>query len=257
MKAHTRLLMPCLLMPLLLLIATPLLAADYDARLYWQRKVSLSTPVSGVVVAVNAAVGDRVQQGAVLLQLDDRARRASVTALQAELKRAQNNRDEAERELERTQELFDRTVLAEHDLQLAVIQRDAAVAEVHRTEAALTRAKLELEYSAVRAPFDGHVVRRQVELGQTVVSELQSVPLLELADTSSMLARALLSADQLSGVKQGSAATVVVAGKTYQGKVAHIDLEPQAGSKDQYAVDVRFATNGQLLRVGQAARVTF
>lgn len=253
MKAQTRLLISLLLM----VFATPLLAAEYDARLHWERKVSLSTPVSGVVVAVNAAVGDRVKQGTVLVQLDDRARRARVTALQAELKRAQNNRDEAERELERTQELFDRTVLAEHDLQMAVIQRDAAVADLHSTEAALTQAELELEYSAVRAPFDGHVVRRQVESGQTVVSELQSVPLLEVADTSVMLARAMLGADQLRGVKQGSAAKVVVAGNTFQGKVVHIDLEPREGAKDQYAVDVRFATNGQLLRVGQAARVTF
>jgi hypothetical protein len=90
-----------------------------------------------------------------------------------------------------------------------------------------------------------------------VVSELQSLPLLELADTTTMLARALLSADQLGGVQQGAAARVVVGDKTFNGKIVHVELEPQAGAKGQYAVDVRFATGGQLFRVGQSARVTF
>jgi len=106
------------------MVFSSVLFADDSAVLQWQRTVSMSTPVSGVVVKVEAQVGARVDKGQVLLKLDDRARIARVNALQAKLKSAKNNRDESIREMERTQELYDRTLISEHELQLARIQRD-------------------------------------------------------------------------------------------------------------------------------------
>jgi RND family efflux transporter MFP subunit len=246
----------------LLVIAVLLLpalttAAQWEAQLQWVRTVSLSTPVSGVIAEVAVDRGDRVSADQVLLRLEDSRQQAEVAASEARLKQAENNRAEAQRELERTQELYERTLLSDHDLELGKIQRDAAEAELLTARAALVKAQRELYHSSVRAPFDAWVLQRNAEPGQTVVSELQATPLLVLAEAGRMLARSLVSEATVAKLKLGQSAEVSVAGKNYGGNIHFLGLEPIKPGADQYLVDVVFDTGARLLRVGQAATVNF
>jgi RND family efflux transporter MFP subunit len=239
------------------MVFSSVLFADESAVLQWQRTVSMSTPVSGVVVKVEAQVGARVDKGQVLLKLDDRARLARVNALQAKLKSAKNNRDESIREMERTQELYDRTLISEHELQLAKIQRDEGEAQYRDALAILSQAEMDLQYSTVRAPFSAWVTRRNVEVGQTIVSELQAEPLVILVEAGHMIARAQVSGSGLSDLNIGKEAQVIIGKKVYQGKIYHIGLSPTQGTTDQYAVDVSFEVGDKTYRAGQPAEVRF
>lgn len=246
-----------LLTLMMVLLSTAALADEVDAVLNWLRSVPLSTPVSGVVVEVNGQVGERVAKGQVLIQLDARARRARVDALAAELKRAENNRDEWGREYERHQELFDRTLIAEHDLEMARIQADDGIAQYRKAKAKLVQAQMDLEYSSVKAPFNGWIMQRNVEVGQTVVSELQAEPLMVLVDAHKMVASFQVNKEKLSNMSIGHKATVVVGKNTHTGKVNYISLGPVTGTTDQYAVNVEFNVDEQKYHAGQAARVSF
>lgn len=236
----------------LLALALTAEAGEENATLHWARKVALGTPVSGVIAEVAAQAGDKVAKGQVLLHLDDRALRAKVRSQEAETVRATEDRDEAKRELDRTQELYDRTLLADHDLQLAKNQLVAAEADLAAVEAELAQAQWALEYSAVRAPFDGWVLKRNAEAGQTVVSQLQAEPLMELAEAGAMLARARVAPDALKRLKTGQSVDVTASGKRYAGSVRHIALEPDKDGR--YDVDVWFETR-DLLRAGLPAKV--
>ena len=241
-----------------LLLCTPAaFAADYDAQLHWYRKAALGTPVSGVVEKVHVQAGDRVREGQPLVELDRRVPEADVQALKAELLQAENDLAEAGRELGRTQELYDRTLLADRDLQLAIIARDAAAARLSRVRASLVQAEWLLSHSTIRAPYDGVVVKLAASVGQTVVSQLQSTPLLEVAGQARMLARARVRGGELDALHRGAAAEVEVAGRRYRGDIVRIALEPFADDPGRYAVDVLFETDGAGLRVGQAAKVSF
>jgi len=235
--------------------ASTLFAEEMEAVLQWQRTVPMSTPVSGVVIKVDAQVGRRVEKGHVLLKLDDRARRAQVVALQAKVKSAENNRDESRREMERTQELYDRTLIADHELELAKIQRDEATAQHQEAKATLMQAEMDLQYSTVRAPFTAWVTQRNVEVGQTIISELQAPPLVVLVDAVRMVARVQVSIDTLSKLRIGQKVKVTVSGENFQGKINHIALSPNQGSTDQYAVDVSFEVGDKIYRAGQSAEV--
>lgn len=237
---------------LLLMLAALAEAGEEGATLHWARKVALGTPVSGVIAEVAVQAGDKITKGQVLLHLDDRALRAKVQGLEAEKQRAGDDLAEARRELDRTQELYDRTLLADHDLQLAKNQLTAAEADLATTEAALVQAQWQLEYSAVRAPFDGWVLRRNAEAGQTVVSELQAEPLLEVAAAGAMLAHARVPADELKKLKTGQAVEVTVGANRYPGHIRQVALEPEKDGR--YAVDVLFETR-DLLRAGLPAKV--
>ena len=228
-------------------------AETLDARLQWLQRVALGTPVSGVITEVTALPGQRVAKGGALLRLDPRPLQARVNGLEAERIARTDDRDEAHRELDRTQELYERTLLADHDLTLAKIALTSAEAALKTTEARLAQARWELEYSQIRAPFDAWVVRRNAEPGQTVISNLQAEPLVVVARAGVMLARTMVDAGRVSALKPGQTVTVSVAGKSYRGQLQHIGLEPTADGR--YPVDVQFDTGGQLLRAGLPARI--
>jgi len=233
-------------------------ALEAKATLDWSRRVELSLPVSGTVTQVLVEAGDRVSKGQVLLRLDPRGFKATVAERKAQLQSMREARKEAKRELDRSHELYNRTVLSDHQLTLAKIDYAKADASYRQAQAALTQAELDLEYSAVRAPFDGIVLSRRVDVGQAVVSQIQSQPLVVVAEAGRMLARARVPQAELGTLSVGQGVTVRLGDRTYQGTVRHIGLEPVSGPKQglYYPVDVEFATGTKTLRAGLPATVS-
>ena len=94
-------------------------AADVTALLQWSQRVELSSPVSGVVQAVQVDVGDQVKKGQTLLSLDSASYQAIVAENRAAMSRYSEEMAEAKRDLERTNELYERTVIATVELDQA------------------------------------------------------------------------------------------------------------------------------------------
>jgi RND family efflux transporter MFP subunit len=232
-------------------------ADEQPAIVQWPNRVELSTPISGIVVEVLAQPGDRVTKDQTLLKLDTRVREAMVEQAKANVARDERLKAEAQRELDRAQELFDRTVLSEHELELARIEFAKANAEFEAAKAALVQAEVDLDFSIVRAPFDGIVVSSFAQIGQTVLSKLEPNILFIFAAADHMIARTQISANQLAGLKIGQDVTVKFTGKQYRGKIQQIGLEPANGTgKDaRYTLDVSFHPTTALLRSGLQATI--
>lgn len=231
-------------------------AAEVQGRLDWARRAELSTLASGVVAEVKVNAGDRVREGSELLRLDQGALRAGLKEAKARLAFQEKARAEAEREWERTQELYDRTLLANHDLELAQIALARAEAEYRAAQTALAEARQQLDYSRIEAPFAGVVLETRAVAGQTVNTRLQSVPLITLAASGQMLVRLQLGETELARIEPGDSVPVVVDGQRYAGRVHHLGLEPVAGQGAWYPVEVVFAPSAESdLRAGQKATV--
>lgn len=229
-------------------------AEELDATLNWARRVELSTPVRGVVAEVLVQAGQRVEAGRVLLRLDQRAFQARVAEARARSKSTQAMVREAQRELERAEELYERTVLSDHDLQTAKNDAIQAQADYEAARAEQIRAEQELEYSAVTAPFNALVIRVNAEVGQTVINDLQPVTLAVVADADTMLAQALITDEQALALKPGDKVSVTVRDRQHAGEVHSISLEPEKDT-DRYRLQVMFALDNQVYRVGQRARI--
>ena len=234
------------------------LAAEVEATLDWARRVELSTPVSGVVKEVAVEPGDAVAADEPLVRLDPRPLKAALQAAQARVDKTRPARDETKRELERSRELYDRTLLSKHDLQVAEIEHAAAAAELREARAAVEQARLDLEYSVVRAPFEAWVLERPAQVGQTVVTRLEARPLVVLAERGRMMARAAVAPAAAQALERGEELAVVVDGRRYAGKVRSVGLEPVAdsGETPRYPVTVVFSHDGaERLRAGGKAKV--
>ena len=231
-------------------------ALEFDGVLNWNRRVALSTPVSGIVTQVNVQLGDKVNEGEALIQLDDQVLVANVDKAKANVIRLDRLYLEAQRELERNQELYDRTVLSNHELELAKIGYDDAAAQLAAAKAQLAAAQHQLKYSVVRAPFSGYVSNRNVEVGQTIVSSQQASTLVELVDALSMLAQGAVSFGKSQKIEKGQAASVYFGKTRYKAVVQSVGIEPLKNTTDQYRVTVTFATNGKKFRAGEKVKVS-
>lgn len=232
-------------------------ALDIPASLHWSKRVELGTPVSGIIKTVVANIGDKVNKGDVLIKLDDRKYVAALNKAKARVKDLNEKHKEAKRELDRALELYDRTVLSDHDLQTAKNAKVAADSEYATANAELVTAKLNLEYASIRAPFKALVLQRKAELGQVVVSQLKPETLITIAAAGEMIARGYIEQGDLNGQLRGHSATVIVAGKHYAGKVKHVGLEPVKLDKRgiYYEIDIVFNIGERILRAGQQVTI--
>jgi RND family efflux transporter MFP subunit len=242
---------------LLFTVAGQSMAAEFDATLQWAKRVELGVPVSGVIQAVYADVGQKVAKGDKLLQLDDAFFKVAVKQASSNLKSEEEQYKEAERELDRSQQLYDRTVLSDHELQVAKNNKVKAEAERDHAQAMLVKAKQTLKYSTLRAPFNALVLERHAQVGKVNAATLQPETLFIVVDADQMLARLYVSEAQLSLFKLGNAATVVVGGDRVAGTTKAIGFEPvSTGSEaSHYPVDVEFNTADKVLRAGQHVKV--
>jgi multidrug efflux system membrane fusion protein len=234
-------------------LATTAMAAEYPAVLDWSTRAVLSTPVSGIVESVSVNTGERVTAGQLLLQLDRRPFESALADAGAQARKCGLQRDEARRELERTRELYERTVISVHDLQLGEIAYASAESDYRSAIAARDTARLQLEYSTLHAPFDGLVLAVYVTAGMTVINTQQATPLVTLAQDRPMHAQARVDAGTLPGLAAGQAATVSVQGTRYAGRIDSVGAEPD--SSGRYLLTVAFDPGDNVLRAGLPATV--
>lgn len=237
----------------LLMHLNTVLAANIDATVDWSQRVEMSTGVSGTVARVNVKAGERVEKGRVLLALNAKHFKAAVQQASAAQRNARYALAEAKREWERAQELYERTVLSDRDLQLAENAYVAAQASQAKADASLAIAEKDLAVSMIRAPFAAVVIARQAEIGQVVITQLQAAPMLTLAASDAYIARGLLSVPDLNGLSIGQVVDVSTGGQRYPGEIVQLGMEPVDAAQGLYAVEVRFPTAESVVRAGQHA----
>ena len=238
------------------LLINPVAKADeVDAVLMWSERVELSTPVAGIVSKIFSETGKVAAKGEVLVQLDPRLYQAELKNKQAQLDHALSQQEEMKRELARQTDMYERTMLSEHELQVAKNNLAQASALYRKAQAELTEAKLNLEYSAVRAPFNAIVVKNNAVTGMVVNPEIRPNALVTVAEANRMVARGYVVASKINTFSLNQGATVSVAGVNYNGQVSMLAMEQDAQKPGLYAVDVTFS--GKDFRAGQLAKISF
>jgi HlyD family secretion protein len=147
---------------------------------------------------------------------------------------------------------------AKAQLHVAQTQLDSAIAQVKQSDAALNQAQTDLDHTEIRAPVDGVVVARQIDVGQTVAASLQAPTLFEIAqDLTKMQVDTNVSEADVSRVRVGQPATFTVdayPGRIFHGTVREVRKAPiNVQNVVTYDVVVAFDNTGQLLFPGMTA----
>lgn len=161
---------------------------DYSGRLEAVDRVEIRPLVSGTLTAVHFRDGARVKKGDVLFTIDPRPYAAEVERAQAQLAAAETRAGYTATELARGQRLAADNAIAKRDLDEKQNAAREAAAQVQAAQAALTAAKLNLEYTRITAPVSGRISRAEVTVGNIVAAGAGTTPLTTLVSMDKIYA---------------------------------------------------------------------
>jgi HlyD family secretion protein len=200
-------------------------------------KVELKSKASGEILDISADTGEVVEAGALLVQIDKRTPRNSLAQAEAELEAAIARRDIARSQRNRSKQLFASATINEVDFETSVLEFANSKAEVVRSQVAVENARIALDDTEVRAPIQGTIIQRDVEVGQVISSPTQDVGggtvLLMMADLRFVQVRALVDETDIGKIAADQVAIVTVAAfpnQPFKGEV--LKIEPQAEEGD-------------------------
>ena len=193
-------------------------------------QVEVGSQVSGTVYRLFADYNDRVRRGQVLCQLEPSSFQARVAQSEAAVARAEAAVKDARRQLERARELIVQNYVSQAEVEAAEVQLEQRQAELKQARAQLQAARVDDANSTIRAPIDGVVIARAVDLGQTVAASLQAPRLFVIAnDLSQMQVETRIDEADIGSIHPGLPARFTVDAFpdfTFRGRVAQVRLEP-------------------------------
>jgi len=206
---------------------------------------------------------------------------ANVSAVMAGVSKARLEADNAQRDVLRKQDLLGRNFIsqAEYDnarnaaatlaealkvtqaqLEVARAQVASAQAVVRQRDAGLAQARVDLERTEIRSPVDGIVIKRSVDVGQTVAASLQAPELFIIArNLQDMQVEAAIDEADIARVHPQQKVTFTIdafPGRSFEGRVGQIRKAALASQNVvTYIVVVAFANPGSVVLPGMTANV--
>jgi len=131
-------------------------------------QVDIHPEVEGYVTGIFFKEGDHVKKGQKLYSIDDSKYQASYNQAQANVRVAESNLDQAQKDADRYNYLNEHDAVAKQILDHALTTLQNAKNQVTAAKQDLTKTVTDLNYSIIKAPFDGTIGISQVKLGNTV-----------------------------------------------------------------------------------------
>ncbi|MEO6255705.1 MAG: efflux RND transporter periplasmic adaptor subunit [Sphingomicrobium sp.] len=184
----------------------------------------------GMVTRVLVDAGAWVRQGQVLATIDRSVQSQEAAQLGASIQVARADAALAQNELDRAQSLIARGFVSKADLDRKRAARDAASARVRVAQAQFAASRARVGRLDIRAPTNGLVLERNVELGQVVGAGAGA--LFRLAAGGEMEMRAQVAQQDIAALKVGMPASVTPIGldRSYVGQVWQVSptIDPQS-----------------------------
>jgi RND family efflux transporter MFP subunit len=149
--------------------------------------VDVRPRVTGFVQRVAFVEGAMVRRGDVLFVIDSRPYEAEFARAEAELERARTRKQLADMEVERAQKLVNTQAISREELDARTSGRAEGDAAIRAAEAALRVARLNLDWTVVRAPISGRVGRAEITAGNLVQGGPMSATLLTSTSTATSM----------------------------------------------------------------------
>ncbi len=226
-----------------------------------KRIVQVGSQVSGTIAQLFADFNSEVHEGQIIAMIDSTFLNASVKEADANLERTQAQVNEAKRSVARVKGLFEKGLVSQAELDKAQTDFETASAQFKQTQAALDRARVNLRYSVIRAPIDGIVISRDVDVGQTVAASLQAPKLFSIAnDLQLMQVEASVDEADIGQIQEGQNVTFTVDAypeEEFQGEVTQVRIAPvTVQNVVTYTVIIEVPNPDLKLRPGMTATVS-
>ncbi|MDD5100436.1 MAG: efflux RND transporter periplasmic adaptor subunit [Syntrophales bacterium] len=242
-----------------------------------QRKAAVASKVTGRLVALMVEEGSKIKQGQIIARMEnidvsavrDQAA-ANRDTSRANLEQAKADRDNAQREYERYKRLVANGYVSrsayetvETRYQRAVEGVKALEAAVQAGDAALKTAEASLDYTLIRAPFDGVVLTKNADVGDIVTpigaAANAKAAVVTIADMNSLQVEADVSETSITTIRVGQPCDIqldALPNMRFRGEV-HAVVPTVDRSKATVLVKVRFLDKDPRMLPDMSAKVSF
>jgi macrolide-specific efflux system membrane fusion protein len=245
------------------------------------QQVDVGAQVSGQLRSMNVKLGDHVQKGQLLAEIDPALPQAALRSAQANLQSLQAQRRavaaslwQADLALQRQQQMLARDATSRQDLEAAKAQNEvlrascaSLDAQISQSRAQVDTAKTNLAYTKITAPMGGEVVAIITQEGQTVVASQQAPVILKIADLETITVKAQVSEADVIRIEPGQAAYFTILGDSearHAGTLRAIEPAPQDFSNPESKASGPVFYNALFeapnpehrMRIGMTAQVT-
>jgi len=199
--------------------------------------IDIGAQVSGKIIKLYADYNSIIKAGQVVAELDQEIlnskveqNQASYQSRQAALEQSKVTLDNAKKKWDRTQDLFSRQLVSYEEKETAEANYVGAKVGLQQSEAslaqqkaALDQSKVDQSYAIIRAPIDGTVITRKVNVGQTLISSMNPPVLFQVAsDLTKMQVKCAVDEADIGRVKEGQKVRFSV--DAFQGEVFNGDI---------------------------------
>ena len=230
-----------ILFPMLLAFSLPAQAEEFECLLEPHVVVNVSSPVAGLLAAVNVERGDQVRKGQVIARLKSEAEQAAVDLSRARAEFGQ-------RKMVRNEELIQQALISPSE-------KDELETEGRVARLELQQAEAILKQRTIKSPIYGVVVERYLSAGEFVQSE----PVLKIAQLHPLNVEVIVPVDRLGNIRKGMKAVVrplaLIDGK-FNAKVVIVDRVIDAASST-VGVRLELPNRDYLIPAGLKCTVTF
>ncbi len=227
------------------------------------RTIEVKSKASGEIFELHVETGDVVRPGQLLVRVDPRVPQATLRQAQADLELAEAQLENAQAQLRRAVGLFETQSITEEEYDNTRLSVASANAQLVRAQRSLSDAEIAAEDTDVRAPGDGVIIQKNVEVGTVISSATREVGggtiLLQMANLDTVQVRSLVDETDIGKISEGLDVTILVdayPNRPFEGKVLRI--EPQATvaqNVTMFPVLIRIPNQDGLLRPGMNAEV--
>jgi RND family efflux transporter MFP subunit len=242
-----------------------------------QRKAAVASKMTGRLVALNVEEGSKVKKGQIIAQMEsadvsaakDQAA-ANLNTVRANLEQVKTDRDNLEKDHARYQRLAKNGYVAQSEYDAintrykrAIDGVKAAEATVMAAAAALTGAKANLDYTLIRAPFDGVVLTKNADVGDIVTplgaAATAKAAVVTIADMSSLQVEVDVSETSIAFIRVSQPCDIqldALADMRFRGEV-HAIVPTVDRTKATVLVKVRFLDKDPRMLPDMSAKVSF
>jgi HlyD family secretion protein len=176
-------------------------------------QVEVKSKASGLIERMPVEEGDTVEGQQLLAELDKTEAQSDYDQARANLASAEANLQYLEKHLARQQELYNRGLISDLEMEEGKLELVRAESQKVAAEAMVTTAKQRLDDTTVRSPIDGVVLLKSVEAGQVISSGINSytggTTIAVVADMSQMLVKTSVDEVDIGSVEIGQSASVM------------------------------------------------
>lgn len=182
----------------------------------------LATKVAGFVAKVNVVEGQTVKKDDVLIEIDSRDYENLLHQVEGELVSLEARKHDVEKNYQRMASLFGSQSVSQQQYDTVKSSLSEIKAKYDSVAAQVSQAKLNLENTRIKAPSDGMIAKKSVEVGQLAA---QGVPLLGFVSNEERWVTANFKETEIEDVKVGNAVSIevdAITKKSFIGKVESV-----------------------------------